>query len=247
MNIRYGSILERSSEHYPHKTAAAVYLAGCPLKCGWCNTPFLLTNENADTKTVEWFHTHFAKHRPELEAVCFLGGEPLMQGNALVNLSKLLKNEGFLVRVETSGYYAENLRDLLPYVDWLSFDVKTKLDAAAYAEITGFQSNPELLLSNIFRSLAYAERSKAHREFRTTIIPGKNDDVQTISEICDVIKKFCDAYVLQEFNPLPPLAGPGYEQAKSPSKDKLVELAMAARNVIHNVAIRTTEGTEWLR
>lgn len=175
MKLRFSSILEHSLVDYPGKVASVVFLGGCPLRCGWCNTPKLLNQESCINAPASFFIKHFAKQRQFIDAVCFNGGEPLMQGNALLELTRALKQKAFLIKVETSGYYPEALAELLPHVDFVALDVKTRLDdAREYARVCGFDGKPELLLSNVLRSLAFLETrgKRVFKEIRFTVIPG---------------------------------------------------------------------------
>lgn len=75
-----------------------IRLAGCPLRCGWCDTPYSFTGGETWTiadilDTVAGFGTSY---------VTVTGGEPLAQKNCLVLLTALC-NAGYDVSLETSG------------------------------------------------------------------------------------------------------------------------------------------------
>lgn len=224
MKLKYGSIIDFSTIHYPEKIASVVYLAGNPFK----KEAFEEVFTEADTS---YFLNHFKMLSEQVDAIVFTGVEPLQQANALRELCQALKQHAFLVRVDTCGYFPEELRELLPFLDVVSMEVKTRFEKEAYADILGFAGEKDLLLSNVLRSIAFLESfNTLYKEFRTTIIPGKNDLQEIISSIAQQVS-FADKYVIQQFSPLT-------------SKQQLIELASSAKQFIASVSIKTLEGEE---
>lgn len=239
MKLNYASVLDYDVTRYPRKVAGVVFLSGCPLECGWCNTPLLLKRESAGEESTDFFLEHFRKSREFIDAVVFTGGEPLMQGNALFELCQRLKAQGFLIKIETSGYYPDALVELLPYVDYVAMDVKTRLEKDAYAKACNFKGDKELLLSNVLRSLAFLETKgkSVFKELRTTILPGLNDSIEVVRDICSQIR-FADLYALQAFEPSHDLVDFGFKQTPAPSRELLYGLAEVAKQFGVEVAIR---------
>ena len=250
MNIKFSSVIDFSEDAWPGKTASVVYLAGCPLQCYWCNVPFLVNVQEGsyDSKPTDFFVSHFSKLQASVEGIVFLGGEPFMQGNALNGLCKQLKAMGFALRTETSGFYPQDLRDLLPYLDYVALDVKAPLDEDSYATAASFTGDKRILLSKILSSLAFLEADKrVFKEIRTTLIPGLNDSVDAIEKICSQ-SSFADLYALQQFKP----GGKGdfvnadYECGEPAPKEKMYELAYAAKKTFKEVLVRFNDGSEEL-
>ncbi|HIH20708.1 TPA: 4Fe-4S cluster-binding domain-containing protein [Candidatus Micrarchaeota archaeon] len=250
MNLKFASIIDLNEAAWPGKTSSIVYLSGCPLQCYWCNVPFLVNPKEGefDSKPTSFFVEHFNKLQANTDAVVFMGGEPFMQSNALLELCKGLKHMGFKTRVETSGYYANELRDLLPYLDYVSMDVKVPLEEEGCAKTTAFKGDAKILLSKLLSSMAFLESAKGKGTFiemRTTVIPGLNDSIEAIQKICEDCRT-ADLYALQQFSP----GGKGsfvdweYENAAFPSKEKMYELAYAAKKTFQTVLIRYIDGTE---
>jgi pyruvate formate lyase activating enzyme len=248
MKLRFASILDWDDKAFSGKTASVVFLAGCPLRCPWCYSGALVTNpsECSTEAPLPFFVTHLEKQRGKGNAIVFTGGEPTAQGNALAELCKRLRYAGFAVKIETSGYYPEALADLLPHIDFVSLDVKTRLEQDAYAAACGFEGSKEVLLSNVLRSIAFLEtRGKSFGvewEARTTIVPQLNDDAATIREIAHAARN-ADAFVLQAFEASGrELVDQQFAQRGEPSREKMLELAQAARDELsktkENAAVR---------
>lgn len=87
--------------------AAFVRLAGCPLACTWCDTPYTWdrTRFNLDAQsewtTVSDVFAGLTKLAQRL--VVITGGEPLLQQRQLVPLVRMLVDAGRRVEIETSG------------------------------------------------------------------------------------------------------------------------------------------------
>ncbi|MFH0835199.1 MAG: radical SAM protein [Candidatus Micrarchaeota archaeon] len=228
MNLHFASLVDGDPSAYPRKRSAVLFLCGCPLKCGFCGRPELLDTASCGEEPTSFFARHFAETKPE--AVVFAGGEPLMQGNALHELCMLLaKQQRLSIKIDTCGYYPEALADLLPFLSYVSLDIKTRLQQAPYAEITGFEGNPELLLSNVLRSLAFLEKLGSHvfKEFRFTVVEGKNDDAETAESVAKYVSAYCDRFLVV-----------------GTDRNKALPLAQACRKHVQNVALRTPQGEE---
>jgi 7-carboxy-7-deazaguanine synthase len=76
-----------------------IRLAGCPLRCSWCDTAEARTSPGKPM-TVEQILVEVEKTR--LSYVCLTGGEPLMQEESITLINKLTAKDYF-VQLETSG------------------------------------------------------------------------------------------------------------------------------------------------
>ncbi len=75
-----------------------VRLAGCPLRCRWCDTPYSF--QGGETVTLPDLLSRIAGYG--VPTVCVTGGEPLAQKNCLP-LLRALADAGHSVSLETSG------------------------------------------------------------------------------------------------------------------------------------------------
>jgi 7-carboxy-7-deazaguanine synthase len=71
-----------------------IRLAGCNLRCAWCDTRYAY--EDGQDITV-------ADINPQRRWVCITGGEPLLQQDELAGLILKLKHRGKLIEIETNG------------------------------------------------------------------------------------------------------------------------------------------------
>jgi pyruvate formate lyase activating enzyme len=79
---------------------------------------------------------------------------------------QVVSEKGFKVGLHTAGIYPERLRELLPFVDWVGFDVKAPFDQR-YERITGIRDSHKAA----FKSLGYLLESKKSFQLRCTVHP----------------------------------------------------------------------------
>ncbi len=243
MQLYHSSILDGSTDHYPGKVCTVIFLGGCPLRCPWCYVPALMERKNTKPEDLSFFLDHY-RRQPSSQAVCITGGEPFDQAAAVVDLCKFLKQDGAKVKVETCGYFPDALAKALPYIDYVALDVKARLDAGQYSQMTGTKSNPLNLMTSVIRSMDLLKKApRVFREVRTTVIPGFTDDPETIAAITKECS-WADLYVLQQFRSDLEMNDPLFLGIAPPSKGRLLELAEVAKKNVPAVAIRTTDEGE---
>jgi pyruvate formate lyase activating enzyme len=102
--------------------------------------------------------------------VTFTGGEPLAQGEFLLEVAKLFKSYGIHVCLDTSGYGPERLVcDLAPYLDLVLYDLKY-MDDEVHGKLTGVSNKK--ILSNARKLVELG----VPIQFSVPLIPGKTDD-----------------------------------------------------------------------
>ena len=114
--------------------------------------------------------------------VTFSGGEPLLQGEFLIECLKKMKEEEIHTAVDTSGFCnTDTLLRASELADLFLFDVK-HIDSGEHELYTGV--NNAIILENL-ESLdeALAARGAGRINMRIPVIPGFNDDRDTLARI----------------------------------------------------------------
>lgn len=117
-----------------------VRFAECNLKCDFCDTiissPYLRYEDKPNSRIfnkiknpvevakVEKIISSLAK-LPH-HSISLTGGEPLLQVEFLKVLLSRLKKKGFKIYLETNGTLALEVKDILPWIDIISMDIKLK-------------------------------------------------------------------------------------------------------------------------
>ncbi|MFH1750975.1 MAG: hypothetical protein ABH863_04820 [Candidatus Micrarchaeota archaeon] len=249
MDLKYACIINGVENAYPGKSACVVVLGGSTLRTEFgFYGPVSIAPEDCSEISVESLVSHLNNQKANMEAVVFTGSEPLQQFEAMAALLPALKQAGYLIRLETTGFYADNLEKFLPYLDAVAMDLKTEFNADKYAELTGFRGEPATLMQDTLRSINILKAQREKRpdlyvEFRTTIIPGVNDLEDIVEKIVKEVG-FADRYALQQFVSDSKLTDEKLRVHGTTPKLRLVELAGIAKKYVKEVVIRTKEDGE---
>jgi 7-carboxy-7-deazaguanine synthase len=86
---------------YAGLLCAFVRLAGCNLRCTWCDSEY--TFQGGRKLTIEEVHNEVLRLSPGGGLVEITGGEPLLQEREVVPLMHVLLGDGYKILLETSG------------------------------------------------------------------------------------------------------------------------------------------------
>ena len=82
-----------------------VRLAGCPLKCHWCDTPYAIPLDSGSDHSIDEVKALIAKSlHPNTYKVNFTGGEPLLQHEAVIEMAKFVREKGIKTYLESACY-----------------------------------------------------------------------------------------------------------------------------------------------
>lgn len=125
-------------------------MAGCPLRCAWCDTPgswALSSKSEARVESVDGRRLEPSSATP-FQAICWVastepggprtlsitGGEPLLWPEFIVGLRAVAGDRR--LHLETAGAHPAALERVLPSVDHVSLDLKLPADLAAPVPVT---------------------------------------------------------------------------------------------------------------
>ena len=126
--------------------------------------------------------------------VTFSGGEPVLQSEFIVQLSRRLKNRNIHLALDTCGLAPwESYKQLLPYMDLILYDLK-EMDAAKHIEFTG--ADNRMIHENILRMVDYIHSNQllVRIWIRTPLIPGMTASLENIT----AIGTFINAYLSED-------------------------------------------------
>ena len=123
VDIRVNSYLPKTAVEGPG-IRFCIWVQGCSIRCVGCANSHMWNKDGGRTVDVKDLISEIHNYKPEIEGITFLGGEPLDQIEAVIEISKAAKAEGLSVLVFT-GYDYEKLEDdnkvaeLVKYTDIL--------------------------------------------------------------------------------------------------------------------------------
>ena len=171
--------------------------------------------------------------------VTLSGGDVVVQHRFTNAMLGRCKKEGLHTAIETAANCRWMiLEDLLPLLDLIMMDIKL-IDSRRHKEATSASNR------NILRNAQKLSETGNPLIIRTPIIPNVNDNVEDISAIAEFIHAFPNL-LYYELLPFHRLGEGKYRslgidypasQLKTPSNEKMIELAKAAREFGINVRI----------
>lgn len=104
-----------------------VRLAGCPLKCHWCDTLYALPMDSGSDYSIDEVKELILNSlHPNTYKVNFTGGEPLVQYEAVIELAKFVRQKDIKTYLESACYDAARFAKVLPHIDLIKVEFKLK-------------------------------------------------------------------------------------------------------------------------
>jgi pyruvate formate lyase activating enzyme len=216
--IHIKGVQKSSLIDYPGKLSSVVFLSKCNFNCPFCHNPELVndTGEFPDI-TLEEFSEYLDSRSKWIEAVCITGGEPTLH-DGLIDLMKLIKSKGMLVKLDSNGTHPQILLKVLEEkcVDYIAMDIKNSLNK--YEETTQRKVVQKNIVESIKIIINAQNNGLIEAEFRSTILPKLHNitDLEKMAELIHGCKKF----VMQQFKSEEALLDMNYCEEKAyPSQE----------------------------
>ncbi len=205
--MKIGGLEKFSMIDFPGCLSAVVFTKGCTFRCPFCYNPMLVLSEDRNknsflpqgieqekdhTLTEDDLFRFLESRRGKLDGVVISGGEPTMQPDLPMFISRI-KKLGFLVKLDTNGSNPEMLKKVLDSGDVAYVAMDIKADEDNYARAAG----AEIDLVKIKNSVKIIKESGLPCEFRTTCVPGFIDE-DIIKRMGEMIRG-ADKWYLQNF------------------------------------------------
>lgn len=162
-------------------TRLTYFLAGCPLRCLYCQNPDTWQMRRGTRTTVEEVAKRVSRYAHVLNltggGVTISGGEPLLQAQFVENVFVECKKLGVSTALDTSGFLGARASNrLLAHTDLVLLDVKSG-DPDTYRKVTGRPLQP---------TLDFGERLAAQGIpiwLRYVLVPNLTDDEESIEKV----------------------------------------------------------------
>ena len=223
---------------FPGRVACTVFLGGCDFRCPWCHNYELAVGSAEPVMDEEEFFAFLKKREGLLEGVAVTGGEPCLSKELPAFLRKI-REMGFLTKLDTNGAHPELLEQILRegLADYVAMDIKNSPGKYFLTTgLTGSETQQEVLLGRVRRSIRLIMELAPDYEFRTTVISQFHEE-QDFAEIGEMIRG-ARRYFLQSFTDRDTVP---YGGLSAPGKEELMRYAEQVRRFVPDVQTRGTD------
>lgn len=173
--------VQRFSVHDGPGIRTTVFLAGCPLRCAWCQNPESFEVGRAPSRSVAAVLAEAMADRDYYTesggGLTLSGGEPLLHGRFVRELSARARAAGIGTCVQSSGAAGPDAaRAVAPHVELFQLDLK-HMDDARHRELTGAGC------ARVHESADALLEIGARVQFRMPLVPGINDDATNLQAV----------------------------------------------------------------
>lgn len=195
----------------PSTTAFSIATAGCNLRCKFCQNWEISQAQPEDLNYVYLLPQELVNKVKESGAptIAYTYTEPAIFYEYMLETARLAKQAGIRNVMHSSGYINEEpLRRLAKYLDAANIDLKGCTEEY-YSRIA------EGTLEPVLKSLKVLKEEGVHLEITNLLVPGYNDDPESITKLCNWVRdnlgaetpvhfsRFFPMYKLLNLNPTP--------------------------------------------
>ena len=215
---------------FPGRVACTVFTPGCNFRCPFCQNASLVINApQVGAQDMEEFFSFLSKRRGILDGVAITGGEPLLQKDIDVFITRV-RDLGFQVKLDTNGSFPDILKDLVArkLVDYVAVDIKNSPEK--YVMTSGCAP---AMVDRVRETVRFLLTDAVDYEFRTTVVSNfhETDDFRKIGEWIKGAKR----YFLQKFEDSGEIIESGLSAV---SKEEMELFAETVRPYVSEVSLR---------
>ena len=160
-----------------------LFLKGCQLRCAYCHNPDTWAINSFTEMSAKEVLDDVLKYKNYYTngGITISGGEPLLQIDFLIELTKMCKEKGISTAIDTSGCtfdetnieLLKKFEELIKYVDLFLLDIK-HIDEHKCINLTGKTNK------NTLNFAKYLNENKVKMWIRYVLVPGYTDDLEDL-------------------------------------------------------------------
>ena len=188
-----------------------IFFNGCSLRCKFCHNPEMFNLQEANT-TVEELVAKIKRFKPYFKkrgGVTYSGGEPLLQVDFLIELSKALKEDGIHLALDTAGVGIGKYDEILDLVDLVILDI-THLTKKGYKDLVSHT------MDDFLKFVEVLEKHNKDLWIRQVVVPGIHDNPEYMEMLVDYLKTLPNIKRI-EFLPFHKMGDEKYEKLGIPN------------------------------
>lgn len=160
-----------------------IFFNGCSLRCKFCHNPEMFNMQEPNT-TVEELVAKIKRFKPYFKGnggVTYSGGEPLLQVDFLIELSKALKEEGIHIALDTAGVGIGKYEEILELVDLVILDIK-------HLTKDGYENLVSHTMDEFWHFVEVLKKLNKAIWIRQVVVPGIHDNPKYMNMLVDYLK-----------------------------------------------------------
>lgn len=188
--MKFAGLQRISLIDFPDRIATVLFTPGCNLRCPFCHNWKLVLDPTGPFLSEKDVLQILESRKRFVDAIVITGGEPTLHSDFPLFFMEL-KQRGFIIKLDTNGFFPEIIERSLPYLDYIALDIKTDIDRY---QLLGAQD-----VSPFLQTIEILKQGSIDYEFRCTVVPGFIDH-NNISKIGSLVKG-AKRFALQQFSP----------------------------------------------
>lgn len=214
---------------YPDEICTVIFFSGCNFRCPFCHNAELVEPKHFKNKYNEILE-YLEIRKNVISAVTITGGEPLYR-KGLIKFIKKIKNMGYKVKLDTNGFYYDELYKILNsgFIDYVAMDIKNSPEK--YSKTCGVK---DVDLMSITKSIELIKKSNIPYEFRTTVVEEfhEKEDFEKIKKWIGNVERYSIQFFKDSGNIL------GSLPLSQPSKQKIFECKSVVETFAEEVLVK---------
>jgi len=217
-----------SSLEFPGNVSLVIFTGGCILRCPYCHNPEII--DGGKSVKMDEIIEKIDNSIEFIDSIVVTGGEPLIQHKDVKNIFEYAKDKGLKTKLDTNGFFVDELKDMLDLLDYVALDIKAPF--GKYEKIVG-----SAIGNRVKKSMEACIKSNVYLECRTTFVPC----LMKIEDIIEIAKNIeADVYTVQQFRDKNVLDEKLYG-THNPTRDELMEIAEKIKPYLKHIKIKTAE------
>ncbi|MEM2142246.1 MAG: anaerobic ribonucleoside-triphosphate reductase activating protein [Candidatus Thorarchaeota archaeon] len=194
--LRIGTIIDVSLSDVPGLPVTMIFTGGCNFNCPYCHNSSLIPLDSGQEMSVSSIVQRVKDFMSD--GFCISGGEPTIHPELPALLAALREETGKHINLNTQGSVPSVLRESLPFLDSVWFDIKAS--PSRYPYVIGLNRNP---WPQVMESIRVVMDSDVQFWPRTTYVPGlmAPADIEAILTVLSDVG-YSGEYVIQRYAPL---------------------------------------------
>lgn len=162
--------------NYRDNLSYMIHTTRCNLSCSYCHNKRNLSSLDGTpvNQYLETIIDHKYGFDSDIDHIVITGGEPLIEGDNLLDVLDILKQENFKIKLDTNGTFPDELEKAIGMLDYIAMDIKWDISNCskniALTKALGLNNVEIFNFGNkIFESLDILIKSNKEFELRTTL------------------------------------------------------------------------------